>query len=368
MKNKYRSLLLSVLLTIILGACTTGEKIKTLIITGQGEDQLEWMTRSAAVKTILDNAGLFSTKLLVTPPEGEDLSGFSPKFSKYDLVVIDYEGDAWPEGTKKALQTYIQDGGGAVWIRLSGEPGNPVTGSVTFSERNDFEVTMRPEDHPVTKGLPVHWLHPADVVMKGSQIAKDQFQILATAPSNPSARRSEPEPVLLAGTVGKGRVFITMLGKPDNEKNDALACSGFIVTLQRGAEWAATGKVTQEVPFDFPTAAGAVTRPSFTSVKSEEAFREMCSYETGSSTKYFTWLQYEINKASGNTEELAALEKKMVNVLLNSKATAEAKKLILNQLSWMGTEFCIPVIKGLAEDPELKDAVDFALERLQPAN
>jgi hypothetical protein len=31
-------------------------------------------------------------------------------------------------------------------------------------------------------------------------------------------------------------------------------CVGFIVTLQRGAEWAATGKVTQEtLPEDFPT-------------------------------------------------------------------------------------------------------------------
>ncbi len=368
MKNKYRSLLLSVLLTIILGACTTGEKIKTLIITGQAEDQLEWMTRSTAVKAILENAGLFSTKLLITPPKGEDLSGFNPKFSKYDLVIIDYEGDAWPEETKKAFQAFLSDGGGAVWIRLSDEPGNPVPQSVTFSERNDFEVTMRPEDHPVTKGLPVHWLHPADVVIKGSQIDKDQFQILATAPANPSARRSASEPVLLAGAVGQGRVFITMLGKPDNEKNDALTCSGFIVTLQRGAEWAATGAVTQEVPFDFPTAAGAMTRPSFTGVKSDEAFREMCSYETGSSTKYFTWLQFEINKASGNTEKLAALEKKMVNVLLNSKATAEAKKLIINQLSWMGTEYCIPAIKGLGDDPELKEAVDFALERIHNIN
>jgi hypothetical protein len=27
----------------------------------------------------------------------------------------------------------------------------------------------------------------------------------------------------------------------------------FIVTLQRGAEWAATGNVTQKVPSDFPS-------------------------------------------------------------------------------------------------------------------
>jgi hypothetical protein len=34
----------------------------------------------------------------------------------------------------------------------------------------------------------------------------------------------------------------------------ALSCIGFITTFRRGAEWAATGKVTQKVPKDFPTA------------------------------------------------------------------------------------------------------------------
>jgi hypothetical protein len=29
-------------------------------------------------------------------------------------------------------------------------------------------------------------------------------------------------------------------------------CVGFITTLQRGAEWAASGKVTQKIPSDFP--------------------------------------------------------------------------------------------------------------------
>jgi hypothetical protein len=33
----------------------------------------------------------------------------------------------------------------------------------------------------------------------------------------------------------------------------ALSCVGFITTFQRGTEWAATGKVTQKVPADFPT-------------------------------------------------------------------------------------------------------------------
>jgi hypothetical protein len=32
-----------------------------------------------------------------------------------------------------------------------------------------------------------------------------------------------------------------------------MQCAGFQITLLRGAEWAATGKVTQKVPTDFPT-------------------------------------------------------------------------------------------------------------------
>jgi hypothetical protein len=45
-------------------------------------------------------------------------------------------------------------------------------------------------------------------------------------------------------------VFHTALGHDVN----ALSCVGFIVTLQRGTEWAATGKVTQKVPNTFPSA------------------------------------------------------------------------------------------------------------------
>jgi hypothetical protein len=40
----------------------------------------------------------------------------------------------------------------------------------------------------------------------------------------------------------------------------ALSCVGFMTTLQRGTEWAATGKVTQKVPANFPSAETASYR------------------------------------------------------------------------------------------------------------
>ena len=61
----------------------------------------------------------------------------------------------------------------------------------------------------------------------------------------------------MALTYGKGRIFHTVLGNVPA----AMSCAGFIVTLQRGAEWAATGKVTQKVPSDFPAAGKVSTRP-----------------------------------------------------------------------------------------------------------
>jgi hypothetical protein len=35
---------------------------------------------------------------------------------------------------------------------------------------------------------------------------------------------------------------------------EAIRCVGFQTTFARGVEWAATGKVTQKVPEEFPTA------------------------------------------------------------------------------------------------------------------
>jgi hypothetical protein len=55
--------------------------------------------------------------------------------------------------------------------------------------------------------------------------------------------------MLMVVNYGKGRVFHTALG------HDVTAQSSldFVVTLQRGVEWAATGKVTAKVAPDFPT-------------------------------------------------------------------------------------------------------------------
>ena len=75
--------------------------------------------------------------------------------------------------------------------------------------------------------------------------------VLATAFAEEANRGTgRDELQLIAVSYGKGRVFNTLAGHDAN----AMSSVDWVVTFQRGTEWAATGAVTQKVPANFPTA------------------------------------------------------------------------------------------------------------------
>ena len=116
------------------------------------------------------------------------------------------------------------------------------------------------------KGLPLTWMHPADELYAKLRGPAKKVDVIATAFS---PQTSENEPLLMAIPFGDGRVFHTALG----HNAEAMQGRGFQITLVRGAEWAATGKVTfepttpEELPSDKPAlrspegVSAAVTRP-----------------------------------------------------------------------------------------------------------
>ncbi len=115
---------------------------------------------------------------------------------------------------------------------------------------HEYEITIRNAQHPITKGMPLQWLHTKDELYSKLRGPAVNMDIIATAYSsieyNGTGRN---EPMLITLKYGKGRIFHTPMGHADYSAE----CIGFITCLLRGAEWAATGKVTQKIPDDFPT-------------------------------------------------------------------------------------------------------------------
>lgn len=194
------------------------------------------------------------------------------------------------------------------------------------------------------------------------------MEILATAFAAGTAggnRRNEP--MLMTISYGKGRIFHTVLGHADEGGGPAMECVGFIVTLQRGTEWAASGKVTQKIPYDFPNAGSTSLRTGFKELTLDDDLAKIATYEITKSTKYFVDLQTRIRTEAKTPEALQKFEKLMISILENKAATDEGKKLLLGELSWMGSDMSIPVIKQLSGNQQLKEAAEFALARLQPS-
>ncbi len=266
----------------------SGASIRTLLIDGP-ESQHD----TAAVKSILEASGAFQVDVLTTPAKG---SAFQPPFDKYKVVVLNYGGDAWPLGVIAALDKYLQGGGGLValpaadaafpdWteynqiLGVSGAPNrDQKAGPIWFYHEGNmafdsdargpagkaphpdqpFAVTIRNTEHPVAKGVPLVWMHAADTLAGNLRGPGKNMVLLATARSDAARGGTGRDvPVLLAISYGKGRVFHTLLG----HTAEGMACVGFQTMLERGAEWAATGKVTVRMPSDFPTEEKVSTRP-----------------------------------------------------------------------------------------------------------
>ncbi len=279
------------LVTLALGLSLTASAwaeppYKALIIDGQNNHN--WKATTPVLKQILEDSKLFTVDVVTTPA---DLTEFKPKFSDYKVVVSNYnnvKGEEWPEETKKALIEFVKNGGGFVSVHAADNSFpkwpeyNEMIGLGGWGGRNEksgpyirikdgkvveddttkgtggshgsqhaFLVETLDKEHPITKGLPDKWLHVADELYDRLRGPAKNLKVLAYAHADPKQGGSgENEPILFTVAYGKGRVFHTVLGHDVPQMH----CVGFIVTLQRGAEWAATGEVTQKLPDDFPTA------------------------------------------------------------------------------------------------------------------
>ncbi len=308
------TLLILFSLSLLTFPAHAGEKLKAMIIDGQN-NHVVWPKSTIMMKQYLEETGLFDvdidrtrftwrgekregkwlplagvgpTEDLETPKSDPD---FKPSFSGYDVVISNF-GNAtadWPEETQRALEKYMQNGGGFVsvhaadnafgqwddynkmigiggwggrklesgaWVYYTND-GKQVRDAVTpgksgaHGPQHEFVITVRKSDHPIMKGLPEQWLTSKDECYATLRGPAENLNVLATGKdTTDKAPYDRHEPMLMTVRYGNGRTFHTTLG----HDTEALEGVGFITTFLRGTEWAATGKVTIPVPKDFPTA------------------------------------------------------------------------------------------------------------------
>lgn len=253
------------------------EDLSVLLIDGQNNHR--WQETTPLIKQTLEGCGRFTVDVLTAPSRGGDMSEFSPTFTDYDVVVSNYNGEPWSEKTQQAFEEFVSGGGGFVSVhaadnsfpkwdaynRMIGVGGwggrsekdgpyvrwkedqkrftrdlSPGRGG-SHGRRVPFVVVVRDGDHPITKGLPGSWMQTNDELYAQLRGPAENMHVLATGFSDRSTGGSgEHEPLLMSIHFGQGRVFHTTLG----HDTDAMRGVAFQVSLQRGTEWAATGKVT----------------------------------------------------------------------------------------------------------------------------
>lgn len=277
-----------VLLLTVAPLASAAAPIKALILDGQNNH--DWQASTPLLKRALQETGLFEVEVATAPAKGADMSGFRPSFADYAVVVSNYNGAAWPAATQAAFVDYMRHGGGFVVIHSASNAFpewpeyNVICGLGGWEGRNEksgpwvywqdkivrdpapgrggdhgavhaFQVAAREPEHPILRGLPAVWMHASDELYNRLRGPAENLTVLATAFDDPKIRGSgRHEPILMTVDYGQGRVFHTTLGHVRDGNITAMRCAGFIVTFQRGTEWAATGKVTPAAPSDFPAA------------------------------------------------------------------------------------------------------------------
>ena len=285
-----RILAVLIVASVAVAAQAPRATIPVMLLDGEsGGRYHDWQRVTPVLKKMLDETGLFTVTVVTAPATTGELTSFQPRFADYRVVVMNYDApqERWPAALKASFENYVPGGGGFVAVHAA---DNAFAGWTAFNDmtgvggwrgrteqagpywffrdgkltsdtspgragshgrRTPFQVTVRDATHPIMRGLPPVWMHQGDELYARLRGPGKNMTVLATAFSDPANNGSgRDEPQLMALQYGNGRVFHTTMG------HDIVALSSvdFVVTLQRGTEWAATGKVTQKVPASFPTA------------------------------------------------------------------------------------------------------------------
>ncbi len=256
-------------------------RVRALVLTGETDlPYHDWRQTTPFLKGILAGTGRFEVKVL------EEVRGVTAAtLASHDVLVLNYNGPRWGEATERAVEEFIRSGKGMIAVhgvsyghffgmvmkeRWTADPaGDPgwtayadMLGSTWKPEnighgaRHIFPVKWVDTEHPISKGLEPVFM--ANDELYHRMDLKPNAHVLARAYSDPKTRGTgREEPVIWTTSFGQGRVVHMTLG----HDLSAMVQTGFATAFARGAEWAATGKVTLPVRIEaIPSPASGAVR------------------------------------------------------------------------------------------------------------
>lgn len=243
----------------LFGFSAADPKLRVLILSGANNH--DWKQTTPAIRKVLEESGRF-----VVDVEENVITMKPEAFAKYSVVLGNFntfgeeapQTKDWPLETRQAFLDHMAKGHGLVIVHA---------GSSVFYDWPEFQqlacatwkdgtshgaihlnrVTMTDTESPITKGLEPFWIR--DEFWQGIHIAPGAKALASVIPDPAFDGSGKAENILFTTESAGARGFAIILG------HDLVAMknTAWKTILQRGTEWAATGKVTIPPAKDWPS-------------------------------------------------------------------------------------------------------------------
>jgi type 1 glutamine amidotransferase len=236
-------------------------KLRVLLLSGRNNH--DWQSTTPFIRRILETSGRFDVRVNEEPAM-LTAAGLEP----FDVIVSDYNGPRWGLDAELAFDEFVKNGKGLVVLHAASyafgsrevlAPRQQRTGLreppwEAYGKMVGALWTEEPRTgHGRRHSFEVKWADPAHPIAAGAapfQISDELYHHFKMLPGvNVIARAldateiggtGKDEPLLWTVQYGKGRVFHSALG----HDTGAMQAAGYVASLARGTEWAATGKVS----------------------------------------------------------------------------------------------------------------------------
>jgi uncharacterized protein len=225
-------------------AAEAAKKINVLLVTGDDVGVHPWAEVSQAIKETLVDTKRFEVRVC----EDAGVLDSATSLARYDLIFLHLYNAKTPtlsDAAKENLLQFVKGGKGFAVSHLSSASFKEwpefgklcgrywVMGKSGHGPRSVFKARVANKEHPITKGLADF---EADDELYAKLLGDVPINVLVEADSDWSKKT---EPLAFTLEYGKGRVFHEAFG----HDGKAIRNPSVQKLIQRGCEWAATGKV-----------------------------------------------------------------------------------------------------------------------------